>query len=186
MSGKIPSWLTENSAPHGSRRCAICNKEMGSEECCSEGGGWTDDLTIPLPHGKTPADVVEYVLQGSIQKTPYEKLVAQLIAEFSLSPEDAELAWDRSHGGIVRAATLNAANCPDQQKDPIAWESYQRGIQDHSLIARLYPEYASARTCSEQQSAQTTPAVPSISGFFQRRSLARHVIRWLFGSGHQR
>jgi len=42
----------------------------------------------------------------------------------------------------VRAATRNPANRPAPDKDPIAFESFQRGEADRSLIARIYPEFA--------------------------------------------
>lgn len=61
-------------------------------------------------------------------------------AEFGLSPDDAELARDRAFGGLDRAATGNPENCPDPVKDPLAWESFHRGIQDPSLVARIYPQ----------------------------------------------
>ena len=32
--------------------------------------GWTDDMTIPLPPGRTAADVVEFVLQAALRGTP--------------------------------------------------------------------------------------------------------------------
>jgi hypothetical protein len=50
-----------------------------------------------------------------------------LIDEFGLSADDATLAWDRTFGGLVRASTRNRANCPPQDKDPIAWESFHAG-----------------------------------------------------------
>ncbi len=104
--------------------------------------GWTDDMTIPLPHDRTAAEVVEYVLQAALRGTPDTETERLLANEFDLSPNDAALARDRSFGGLVRAATRNPANCPDRQKDPLAWESFQRGSSDPSLIARIYPELA--------------------------------------------
>lgn len=105
--------------------------------------GWTDDMTIPLPAGRTAAEVVEFVLQAALRGTRDSETERLLAAEFMLSEEDAALARDRSFGGLVRAATRNPANCPAQDKDPLAWESFQRGTRDPSLVARIYPQFAS-------------------------------------------
>jgi hypothetical protein len=104
--------------------------------------GWTDDLRIPLPPGRTVAEVVEFVLQAILRGTSDPDTEQLLEAEFLLSADDASLARDRTLGGLVRAATRNPQNCPPQDKDPVAWESYQRGTRDPSLIARIYPQYA--------------------------------------------
>ena len=105
--------------------------------------GWTDDMTIPLPTGRTAAEVVEFVIQAALGGTPDEVIEGRLAAEFALSPDDAALARDRSFGGLVRAATRIAANCPARDKDPLAWESFHRGMRDRSLVARIYPQFAS-------------------------------------------
>jgi hypothetical protein len=105
----------------------------------------TDDLTISLPPARTVAEVVDFVLESSLRGTPNEGVDRLLAAEFSLSPEDAELARDRSLGGLVRAATRNPLNCPPQDKDPVAWESFQRASRDPSLVARIYPQFAPRR-----------------------------------------
>ncbi len=105
--------------------------------------GWTDDMIIPLPPGRTAEEVVEFVLQAALRGTPDNETEGLLVAEFLLSPDDAALARDRSFGGLVRAATRNPENCPNRDKDPIAWESFQRGTRDPSLVARIYPQFAS-------------------------------------------
>jgi MOSC domain-containing protein YiiM len=107
---------------------------------------WTDDLSIPLPPGRTVADLVEFVLQATLQGTPAEQIDRQLTTEFGSSADDGELARDRSLGGLVRAATGNPRNCPPQDKDPVAWESFQRGTRDPSMVARIYPTSAPRRS----------------------------------------
>jgi hypothetical protein len=104
---------------------------------------WTDDMTIPLPPGRTPGEVVEFVLQAALRETPDEEIERLLVAEFGLSADDAALARDRSFGGLVRAATRNPENGPDRGKDPLAWESFQCGTRDPSLVARIYPQFTS-------------------------------------------
>ena len=104
--------------------------------------GWTDDMNIPLPPGRTVEKVVDYVIQAALRGTPNETTEHLLAAEFLLSPEDAALARDRTCGGIVRAATRNPENCPRREKDPMAWESFQRATRDPSIVARIYPQYA--------------------------------------------
>jgi hypothetical protein len=103
---------------------------------------WTDDLTIRLPPGRTVAELVDLVLQSALRGVPAEEMNRLLGAEFRLSAEDAELARDRSFGGLVRAASRNPLNCPARDKDPLAWESFQRGTHDPSLVARIYPEFS--------------------------------------------
>ena len=103
---------------------------------------WTDDLTIRVPPNRTVADLVDFVIQSAISGVPAKRIVKRLAKEFGLSKGDAELACDRSFGGLVRAATGNPLNCPPQDKDPVAWESFQRGSSDPSLVARIYPDLA--------------------------------------------
>jgi hypothetical protein len=57
-----------------------------------------------------------------------------LTAEIGLSEDDAALAMDRAMGGLVRAGTRNRVNCPDPEEDPIAWETFERGMKDRSLV----------------------------------------------------
>jgi hypothetical protein len=90
--------------------------------------GWTDDLSVQLPAGRTVEELVDYIFTANRQRREHEMLVAELAAEFGLSKEDAELSVDRVCGGVVRAAAGNRANCPDRVKDPVAWASFQRAI----------------------------------------------------------
>ncbi len=64
----------------------------------------------------------------------------RLTAEFGLSPDDAALARDRVFGGLVRVGTRIPENAPSPAKDPVAWESYQRGTRDLALVTRIYPQ----------------------------------------------
>lgn len=52
-------------------------------------------------------------------------VLAVLTERFALPFDDARLAMDRVSGGVVRAASGNAANAPDPVKDPLAWTSYR-------------------------------------------------------------
>ena len=104
--------------------------------------GWvlTDDMMVPLPPGRTVAEVVEVVVQGGLAGSSAEEIEGRLAAEFGLSADDAAVARDRAFGGLVRAGTRITANCPSPVKDPVAWESYQRGTRDPSLVSRIYPD----------------------------------------------
>jgi hypothetical protein len=68
-----------------------------------------------------------------------------LRADGEALPADAALARDRAYGGIVRAATGNSRNCPQRDKHPIAWESFQRARRDPSIIGRIYPQFERER-----------------------------------------
>lgn len=105
--------------------------------------GWTDDMNVPLPPGRTVDEVVEHVIRNALAGVGDEETERQLAEAFALSSEDAALARDRTFGGIVRAATRNAQNCPDRAKDPMAWTSFQRATADPSIVARIYPQWAS-------------------------------------------
>ncbi|MBN9519428.1 hypothetical protein J0H58_13040 [bacterium] len=104
--------------------------------------GWalTDDMTVALPPGRTVAEVVEVVIQAALAGSADEETERRLAAEFGLSADDAALARDRAFGGLVRAGTRIPENCPSPVKDPVAWESYQRGTRDPSLVSRIYPQ----------------------------------------------
>lgn len=104
--------------------------------------GWTDDMNIALPPQHALGEVVELVISSGRAKTPAAATQRALIETFGLTADDAALAWDRVHGGIVRAATGNVANRPDRSKDPLAWTSFQLASGDPSIIAALYPQYA--------------------------------------------
>lgn len=101
--------------------------------------GWTDDMSIEVTAGHTLDALVEHILQAEIQKIPHENTVAYVMHEFALSEDDAELAWDRTLGGLVRAASKNDANCPSREKDPVAWISYHRCRQEPALITAIRP-----------------------------------------------
>jgi hypothetical protein len=90
--------------------------------------GFTDDMSVPLPPGRTPEHVVDFVLAANERGQEHAALVAAVAGEFELSADDAALAIDRVGGGFVRAMTGNRHNCPDRVKDPIAWASFQRAI----------------------------------------------------------
>src|SRR5262245_15845121 len=103
--------------------------------------GWTDDLTIHVCPPRTLDDLVEFVLGAERQKVSYPDTIQALQTRFGLSEEDAELAWDRTLGGLVRAATGEPLNCPVREKDPVAWISYHRCLQEPALIAAIRPQY---------------------------------------------
>jgi hypothetical protein len=93
----------------------------------------TDDLTLAMP-ARGYDELVGFIIRGRLAGRDPVALTAEVAAEFGLSVEDADLALERTSGGLVRAATKNSANQPPRDKDPIAWESYQRGIADPSII----------------------------------------------------
>jgi hypothetical protein len=114
--------------------------------------GWTDDMNIALASHHTLGAVVDLVISSGRAHTPVATMQRALIETFGLTDDDAALAWDRVHGGIVRAATGNVANRPDKSKDPLAWTSFQLATEDRTIIAALYPQYANpTRTLSDSE-----------------------------------
>jgi hypothetical protein len=104
--------------------------------------GWTDDMTIVVPTGRSVDDIVDYVLQATIRRETPSNMVRHLSTEFGLTQGDAELALDRTCAGVVRAATGRRDNCPPKEKDPMAWLSFQRCLKQPELIGALYPQFA--------------------------------------------
>jgi hypothetical protein len=104
--------------------------------------GWTDDLNIAIAAGRTVEELVEVVLEAATRRDTTSTTIDRLMKEFGLSRPDAELALDRALGGVVRAATGQAENCPSKKKDPVAWTSYQRCLKAPGLIAAIYPQFA--------------------------------------------
>jgi hypothetical protein len=102
--------------------------------------GWTDDMSIVLPSGITLDKVVDVVLRSEANKEAHETIVAELV-KMGLTEDDALLAHDRALGGLVRAATRNPMNAPPQDKDPIAWTSYQHCLRGPAMIAAIRPQY---------------------------------------------
>lgn len=103
--------------------------------------GWTDDMTIVVPTGRRIDDIVDYVLQATIRRETPSNTVRHLIQEFGLTQSDAQLALDRTCGGVVRAATGRQENCPAKEKDPLAWLSFQRCMKHPELIGAIYPQF---------------------------------------------
>lgn len=86
---------------------------------------WTDDMTVRLGHGTSALTLVSYLRASNEEHLCRSELLTVLTERFALPFDDARLALDRFQGGITRAMSGNAANEPDQAKDPIAWASYQ-------------------------------------------------------------
>lgn len=98
--------------------------------------GWTSDMTIVLGNG-TVGELVDFIIETGLAGADPQQTCGEIQARFRISPEDAELAMDRTYGGIVRAKTKNPLNRPDPETDPIAFESYERARRDETIIQRL-------------------------------------------------
>lgn len=95
--------------------------------------GWTEDMTIELGAG-TISELVDFIIEAGFAGTGPEQTCSAIQSRFEISLEDAELAMDRTYGGIVRAATNNPVNEPDPASDPIAYESYGRAKRDATIL----------------------------------------------------
>ena len=101
---------------------------MRTQEVSRAPEGWTDDLSISLPPGRTIEEVVDFVLSADERTQDHAEVLDGLGVEFGLSIDDAELVVDRVAGGVFRARTRSPDNCPDRVKDPIAWTSFHRTV----------------------------------------------------------
>lgn len=86
--------------------------------------GWTHDMNISVGAGLSQIEVADYVLDSLLGGIDLEDIHAGLIQTFSLTCADAELALDRSQGGIIRALTGSMSNAPDERDDPIARRAF--------------------------------------------------------------
>ena len=106
--------------------------------------GWTDDMNIPLTDDLSLEKLVDYVFESTIRRDPPPTIVQNLSERFGLIQADAELALDRACGGAVRAATGRADNCPAKDKDPVAWFSYQKCINNPTSSQQSIPSLPSS------------------------------------------
>jgi hypothetical protein len=91
--------------------------------------GWTDDKNVTIRADRTAPELVLAVM-GLVQNIHGgPEMVGQIAREFGMSDEDARLAFDRVQGGIVRALTARQDNCPNRDKDPLAWLSFHEAWQ---------------------------------------------------------
>lgn len=95
-------------------------------------------LDIALPERTSLHDVVSEVIDRGRQGWEPDR-VRQALVDLGLSAGDADLAWDRTHGGIVRAGSGARDNRPDRHHDPIAWTAYELAVADRSIIRDLHP-----------------------------------------------
>lgn len=93
-------------------------------------------MTIVLGTG-TVVELVDFIINAGLAGVDPQQTCGEIQTRFRISPEDAELAMDRTYGGIVRAKTKNPLNRPDHDTDPIAFESYERARRDETITQRL-------------------------------------------------
>jgi hypothetical protein len=105
-------------------------------------------MTIVVPTDHSLDDIVDYVLQAMIRQATPTNMVQHLTKEFGLTQGGAELALDRTCGGVVRAATRRHENCPSKEKDPMTCLSFQRCLKQPELIEAIYPHFTkSSKEC---------------------------------------
>ena len=86
--------------------------------------GWTDDMSVRIAAGKTEEDLTLRIMSALRDRASTSDMMNICMEDFGLTEDDADLAIDRVHGGIVRAITCNPKNKPDKEKDPLAWHSF--------------------------------------------------------------
>lgn len=87
----------------------------------------------------TIVELVDFIISAGLAGTSTEMTRAEIQTRFRIAPEAADLAMDRTYGGIVRAKTKNPRNQPDRETDPIAYEGYERARSDETILQRLLP-----------------------------------------------
>jgi hypothetical protein len=90
-------------------------------------------MNIVLGTG-TIVELVDFIIRATLSRDATAQIRDAIQTRFQISSEDADLALDRTFGGIVRASTENPRNRPDPETDPIAFESYERARRDQTII----------------------------------------------------
>jgi hypothetical protein len=103
-------------------------------------------MSISLSPQHSIEDVVDFILRAEVRHVQSVSIIHVLTTRFGLSDEDAAIAWDRTLGGLTRAATGNPENCPVREQDPVAWTSYQRCSDDPALVEAIRPQYEAGGT----------------------------------------
>jgi len=86
--------------------------------------GWTDDMNVTVRQDRTILELARTVMERLRSFDGEPELVLATASEFGMSEGDAWLAFDRVQGGIIRALTTRRDNCPDREKDPMAWHAF--------------------------------------------------------------
>lgn len=126
--------------------------------------GWTDDMNVTIRPDRTILELTRTVME-SVQNFNGEPGVVRGIAsEFGMSESDAWLAFDRVQGGIIRALTARPNNCPDRDKDPMAWHAFRLVWQTlpaphwwsrQKIRGGAWADWYDARRERQRQSAQS-------------------------------
>jgi len=85
---------------------------------------WTDDMNISISSDKTIKELTSFLMLELESNCNHDEIIIKIITNYGTSENDAELALDRVQGGIIRALTGNPSNEPEQEKDPLAWYSF--------------------------------------------------------------
>ncbi|WP_051367805.1 hypothetical protein [Hamadaea tsunoensis] len=131
----LPEFVVEERLPAAEAAGLLSRVAPAATDPAGEPAVATDDLTLLLQDHEY-AEVVDAVIAGLLAGRSTQEVAGDLVTRFALSMQDAELAVDRTRGGLVRAGSGNPANRPPREEDPVGWESYQRGIDDPQIIAR--------------------------------------------------
>jgi hypothetical protein len=87
--------------------------------------GWTDDMNVTIRPDRTILELTKAVMESVQNFNGEPEIVRATASEFGMSESDAWLAFDRVQGGIIRALTTRQNNCPDRDKDPMAWQAFR-------------------------------------------------------------
>ena len=99
--------------------------------------GWTDDMNVEIGNGRSVGELAESIMKALLDRTSPVEILGRIRRDFALSEDDAELAFDRAQGGIVRAVTGNAVNRPSRTKDPIAYHTFEAVWKDFPKVSRF-------------------------------------------------
>ena len=81
-------------------------------------------MNVTIREDRTLLDLARVVMERVAAFNGQPEVVSAVAGEFGMSAADAWLAFDRVKGGIIRALTTRLDNCPEREKDPLAWHAF--------------------------------------------------------------
>lgn len=90
--------------------------------------GLTDDMNVTIRADRTNLELTKAVMDFVKNIDAGFQIVSKISREFGMSDEDAILAFDRVQGGIIRALSARLDNCPNCDKDPLAYYAFSRDL----------------------------------------------------------
>jgi hypothetical protein len=98
---------------------------------------FTGDLRIHIKNGFTNEQLAQEIfnlIEANIENPFSDLEIAQIAQDkFGLSEEDSAFSVERVYGGIFRGITRNNFNKPKENKDPLAYFSFNKVMDSYKI-----------------------------------------------------